>query len=226
MLAVERRALTALVLAVAALAALAPTAAAQPRLEARDGALWLTALPPILDGESIERQLTSGLTTGFVFTLEVDRETRGAAQVEIRYELWDEVFLTARLEAGRADERRETVGSRPALDRWWRTLDLRLGSLPGAGSGADGEVHLVIVPFSQAEETETRRWFAESVRRAESTGSGDSASLGGGGGLDRVLTTLIGTSIRRRPLVEYRWAVEIPDAVEMPQTADDPEAPE
>ena len=214
----RRAALATLLLAVAALAVFAPAAGAQPRLEARDGALWLTALPPILDGESIERQLTSGLTTGFVFTLEVERETRGAAQVEIRYELWDEVFLTARLEAGRADERRETVGSRPALDRWWRTLDLRLGALPAGG--ADGEVHLVIVPFSQAEEAETRRWFAESVRRAESTGSGDSASLGGGGGLDRVLTTLIGTSIRRRPLVEYRWAVEIP------QAADDPEAPE
>jgi len=214
----RRAALATLLLAVAALAVFAPAAGAQPRLEARDGALWLTALPPILAEESVDRQLTSGLTTGFVFTLEVERETRGAAQVEIRYELWDEVFLTARLEAGRADERRETVGSRPALDRWWRTLDLRLGALPAGG--ADGEVHLVIVPFSQAEEAETRRWFAESVRRAESTGSGDSASLGGGGGLDRVLTTLIGTSIRRRPLVEYRWAVEIP------QAADDPEAPE
>ena len=72
----------------------------------------------------------------------------------------------------------------------------------------------MVVPFSQDEETETRLWFAESVRRAEGTASAEGGTVGGASGLDRVLTTLLGTSIRRRPLVEYRWQVEMPHSEE------------
>lgn len=191
----------------------APACLAQaPRLELRDGGLWLAGLPPILAEEPVERHLTSGLTTSLVVSLEIDGERVGGAQVDLRYELWDEVFLVHLLDTRGEAPRDDTVGSRSGLDRWWAELSLRLGPAPrpaGGDNDAEAELHLRVVPFSQDEETETRLWFAESVRRAEAAGSGDDGAVGGSG-LERVLTTLIGTSIRRRSLVEYHWTVTVP----------------
>ena len=81
-------------------------AAESPRLEVRrpEGrpAQWVLAgLPPILAGSEVKEHLTTGLTTTFVLKLTsrdaAGKKIVGAGRVQVRYELWDEVFYVATL---------------------------------------------------------------------------------------------------------------------------------
>ena len=73
-------------------------------------------------------------------------------------------------------------------------------------------VILEVVPFSHSEQLDTRRWFEESVQRAEQDkNEGISRSAEGGDeSLGRVFSVLIATSIRRRAVTSYRWDVDWP----------------
>jgi len=76
-----------------------------PRLEAGSGSrLVLTGLPPILADEEVKEHLTTGLTTTLQFRVGGNK-LAGGARVEIRYDLWDEVFL---VKAGGIDGRAES----------------------------------------------------------------------------------------------------------------------
>jgi hypothetical protein len=200
---------------------------AEPSLEVIDGR-WLTLheLPPILDNEEVAPELESGLTTTFVFVVDLqgipDGKTAGAARIGIRYELWDEVFHVTLY--GLAGLERQVIDSREELRSWWRALSLRIvdldgpGDLPDTGprgrrSAREARVRLDVVPFSQSEQVDTQRWFAESVRRAEATGSqGESSVVVDSEGGDSVFSLLIATSIRSRPLTTYTWTLELPAA--------------
>ncbi len=195
------------------------TAIAQgpPRLESSGGAwLELVGLPAVLDVEQVASQLLKGLTTTFVFRVEIPglrSKSVGGARVEIRYELWDEIFEIDEIGADGRPERHK-VDSEEGLRAWWGSLRLTIldRSLTGAGTGR-ARVVLEVIPFSRAEEADTQRWFSESVHRAELGKAGTSAPItekkGSGGG---VLDMLIATSIRRRPLMTFRWDVDLPGA--------------
>ncbi|MEO1368751.1 MAG: hypothetical protein AAFX50_16370, partial [Acidobacteriota bacterium] len=137
-----------------------------PRVVRQDGALRVELPPPVLGDEEIKGQLSSGLTTTFVFRL-TGRSTsgaslQGAARVEVRYEPWDEVyFLHALGRDGRQTNR--TLDSDTALADAWRALEL-VATAPGAEPAAGRwRVDLDVIPFSRGEQRDTQRWFSESM---------------------------------------------------------------
>ena len=195
---------------------LALMAQAEPALEREGDTLILLGLPGVLDDPQISSQLPRGLTTTFTFRVDLldqsgsDRE--GGARIEIRYELWDEVYKVGVIGIdGRPGS--HDFPSPESLRLWWSDLRLPVldvGNL-SASLGGRARVTLQIIPFSRAEATDTQRWFAESVRRAELAKAGTSAAISDqssdAGG---VLDLLLATSIRRRPLTSYRWLIDLP----------------
>ena len=190
----------------------APSVARRP-----ERGLVLSELPPLLSHSEVEPHLTTGLTTTFIFRVDLvgrsDAKEAGGARIEIRYELWDEVFQVRSLEIdGRAEE--VELDSLQTLAKWWSSA--RLTVVPAGSEGLDrstrARVTLEVVPFSQAEQADTQEWFEQSVSSAElSRTEGVSTSVSGaekrGSGVFRVL---IATSIRSRPLTSFTWVVDLP----------------
>lgn len=194
-----------IVFALSVLAAAAGAALAQPSLEWNDGRVMLGALPPVLVDEQVERQLTTGLTATLAFRVEAGGAV-GGARVEIRYELWDEVFHVTTLGIDGRPQR-ETIVSRGDLDAWWAELSLPVfdDETPFDDAGTV-RVILEVVPFSHSEQLDTQRWFEQSVQRAEEgRNEGISHPAEGDESLGRVFSVLIATSIRRQALTSYRW---------------------
>jgi len=199
------------------LIAAAPPAVDPVRLELdAERGVVLSSLPPILADEEVRRQLTTGLTTTFVFRLEPQpREAAAGARVEVRYELWDEVFQVTILAADVRPERL-VLESFDELTSWWQQLSLPVMA-PGAKRPTTRGVRVVldVIPFSQAERDDTERWFSETIGAAARSGSEDAdrslddreESLG------RVLSVMIATSIQRRALTSYEWALQLPAEV-------------
>ena len=190
-----------------------PAAARDPVL-VKMGERWLglSELPPIFGDEEVRRQLTSGLTTTFIFSVEGRGSAQGGARVEVRYLLWDEVFQVTVLEMdGRVQ--RESLPSQEALAAWWRKLRLTaldVGTL-SRSPPRQLRVRLDVVPFSSKEEADTERWLSETLARA-GRGRGGAVAPGEvpGDSLGQVFNTLLATSIRRRAVRSYRWTVSVP----------------
>ena len=181
--------------------------------------LLLIDLPPVLAETEVERQLTTGLTTTFVFRVELDRggsgRVAGGARVEVRYELWDEVFHTTVLDArGIA---RGQVPSLEELAGWWHELRLAvLAATAQPPPTGRARVTLEVVPFSQAEAADTQRWFADAVAKAGSSGGeGISSPDDREDSLGQVFSVLLATSIQRHPVTSFRWQLDLP-AGELP----------
>lgn len=188
-----------------------------PQLRIASDGLVLTALPSAtLEDGDIRRQLHTGLTTSFLFKVTArdpsNKVRKGAARVQIRYELWDEVYHLTTLDiAGRVNRHR--AASFDDLRRFWR--ELRLKALAGGPAplqaGRRLRVDLEVIPFSRAEESDTRRWFSESIERS---GQGNAENAGKVGEersetLGEVFNLLMATSIQRRSMMDYRWQVPI-----------------
>jgi hypothetical protein len=147
----------------------------------------LVALPPsILKQKEVRARLESALTTTFLV------KTKDAnARIEIRYDLWDEVYRVKRIDAaGRAAQQ---IVNAAQLEAWWRT-PVDIGRAPAAGPL---DLELVVLPFSAADESDARQWLSKS-----------------GGARDpsietrSVVDALIGTTLNARPIVSYRWTLE------------------
>lgn len=188
-----------------------------PRLEAGAGEHWLlTTLPPILADDEVGSNLTSGLTSSFVIQLSGrDRDgskIAGGARVQVRYELWDEVFHTATLDvAGHVE--RQTAASFAELAEWWHSL--RLAVLDPADLAAGSTIRLTIdlVPFSRSEQDDAQRWFSDSLDHSGSSAEELAQSADESPGrLTQVFNLLMATSIRRRALTTYRWNLESPES--------------
>jgi hypothetical protein len=172
----------------------------------KEGVLVVSELPRVLTAPEVRPHLTTGLTTSFVLAVSASRtgatKIRGAARIDIRWEPWDEVFLTTVIGIdGRP--RRETVASFERLDRWWHAQDLPAAR--GLSRGPwDVKVELSVVPFSQAEELDAQRWFSTTVGGDEGTRSANE----GASRLDSVVDLLMATSIHRQSIVRYAWRAE------------------
>jgi len=147
----------------------------------------LVALPPsILKQKEVRARLESALTTTFIV------KTKDAnARIEIRYDLWDDVYRVKRVDAaGRTSQQSVTAAQ---LEASWRTpIDI------ARRGGADAiDVELVVLPFSAADESDARQWLSKSGGARDP--SIDSKS---------VIDALIGTTLSARPVVSYRWSLE------------------
>ncbi len=189
-----------------------------PRLAAEPEHWVLTALPPILADDEVEANLTSGLTSSFLIQLTGrDRDgakVGGGARIQVRYELWDEVFHVATLDvAGRVERR--TVASFAELAEWWRSLRLTvLRPPPNLPPGAELRVTIDLVPFSRSEQDDAQRWFSDSLDRSgrSSAEELEQSADESPGRLTQVFNLLMATSIRRRAATSYRWTLEPPPA--------------
>ncbi len=187
--------------------------AAPPPALARGPAqeLLLTRLPPLLGSKEVRRHLETGLTTTFAFEVRLSgsgAKARGGGRVDIRYELWDEVWLVTRLD-GAGQAQRLRFAAFQQLEAWWR--DLRLPVLrPGAGGQAPqrADVQLRVIPFSQSEQLDAQRWLSRSL--AEESGEPGAVSRLRTEPSDDLLQLLLATSIGRPPLLELRWKLAVP----------------
>ena len=78
-----------------------------PAVDTTHDGLALSRLPPVLADPEVRKQLGTGLTTSFVFTATARGgpagKTKGAARVDVRYDLWDEIYIVTRIDgSGRA----------------------------------------------------------------------------------------------------------------------------
>jgi hypothetical protein len=148
----------------------------------------LVALPPsILKQKEVRARLESALTTTFIV-----KTKESNARIEIRYDLWDEVYRVKRVDAaGRAVQ--QQIANAAQLEAWWRT-PIDVGRAP---AGAALDLELVVLPFSAADESDARQWLSKSGGARDP--SVDSRS---------VIDALIGTTLSARPIVSYRWSLE------------------
>ena len=169
------------------------------------GRLVVSRLPALLADDEVKRHLDSGLTTSLVLQGGPQGATKaGAARVDLRFELWDEVYLVTLIDGeGRIERSRQTPAE---LADWWSELEIVLVPA-GSGPPATGQarISLAVVPFSQAELVDTQRWLAESIGRARG-GAGGRRSTGGE--VDAV-GVLIATSMQRRAVRTQLWNVPI-----------------
>ncbi len=174
--------------------------------------LLLTRLPDLLADPEVAPHLTSGLTTSVAFRVQVHGKPVGGARIELRYELWDAVFHVAALgiDGKRAGK---TLASQDELSAWWRTVQLLVVADPTVLAPA-GQVRLVadVLPFSQAEQDDTQRWFSESLSQASRSGSEQVADAADERlePVSEVLNLLLATSIKRRTLASYTWSLTVP----------------
>jgi hypothetical protein len=167
----------------------------RPTFAVRPGGVVAATLPAsILADSDVRKRLGSGLTTTFLVTAR-NRATGAVsgARLEVRYDLWDEVWLVRKVEFDRkSDEQRIT--SRDALDKWWRT-PVRI--LATAAERVPLQIDLDVLPFSAAEREDARQWMSK---------SGGVGTASGGGG---IVDALIGTTLAAKPIISYRWNMEL-----------------
>lgn len=195
-------------LAIALLAEVPVYAADRPTYElGRDGVLVVGALPSILSRAEVKPHLMTGLTTSLVVAVTANgpegRKARGAARIDVRWEPWDEVFVVSVLTADRRP-RRETLPSLERLIAWWRALELPVATAVPADRW-QVKVELSVVPFSQSEQRDAQRWFANAPGNESPQGR---SAVEGESRLDDVVDLFIATSIQRRSLVRYAWVAQ------------------
>ena len=171
-------------------APLLASAQTRPAFIAQPGRVVAIALPAsLLNDREIGRQLGSGLTTVFLLAA----KPRGAARIDIRFDVWDEVWIVRRIDSEGREER-QRITSRDALDKWWSS-PLRL--LTGDPPHVSLDVTLTVLPFSAAESEDARAWISKS---AGSTESGRGSPL---------VAAVLGTTLNARPIRSYRWQAEV-----------------
>ena len=158
-----------------------------------NGVVAATLPASILTDSDVQKRLTSGLTTTFLVVAR-NRATNALSGVrmEVRYDLWDEVWLVRRIDFDRKSER-QRIASMAELEKWWRT-PLRL--LSTDADRVSLQLDLTVLPFSAAESEDARQWISKS----------GGVAAGGGTGL---VDALIGTTISAKPIMSYRWSVEL-----------------
>ncbi|HEX7150630.1 MAG TPA: hypothetical protein VF618_04010 [Thermoanaerobaculia bacterium] len=180
-----KRALFALLLLLPAAFA---SAQQQPAFATNGNAVTIALPASVLQHAAVRKQLGSGLTTTFiVIARSRDRTAEGGARVEVRYDLWDEIYHVRRFEAGRRIDQ-QRIESLEKLEQWWRTPS-RIISLNGQRIVLD--VELRVLPFSGAEEEDARRWLSLPDRTTS------------------LVDVLIGTTISAKPIVSFRWSAEV-----------------
>jgi hypothetical protein len=185
-----------------------------PAIEAAREGLTLSRLPAVLNEAEVREQLRTGLTTSFVFeTTARDArgiKTKGGARIDVRYDLWDEVYIVNRIDtSGRAQK--TAFPSFEKLGEWWREARLLVIRPPAAGRAAGVQVRLRVIPFSQAEQLDAQRWFSQalSAEKSGSAGALSEAVEDQPESLNQVLGLLMATSIGRPALLEYKWNLPV-----------------
>lgn len=199
------------------LAAGAVPAESTPPQASLDGErIVITSIPDIFGEPAVQENLTTGLTTSLRLSAEVvdqsGHATRSGLLVEIRYELWEERFLLRTVSPATTEEL-ELV-SAEELSAWWRSLIL---AVPARGLDEEDRwrirVQLAVLPFSQLEEQDARRWFLRSVRPGDAlpqptpSGADPEAPAAAEAPGNSLLELVMTTGIRRQSVLSYDWRI-------------------
>lgn len=164
----------------------------RPAFSVQPGGIVQATLPAsVLQSPAVKKQLSSGLTTTFILAAR-QRDRASGARIEIRFDLWDEVWLVRRIDLDRREDR-QRLASMDALEKWWRT-PLRIFS--AADRAFPLQVELSVLPFSASEEEDARQWIAKGGGVAKPSGEG-------------LVDVLIGTTISAKPIIRWRWDVQV-----------------
>ena len=181
-------------LVLTALLVLAALARAQHRLEfsVQPGGVIHATLPAsVLQAPAVRKQLASGLTTTFIVAAR-QRDRVSGARIEVRFDLWDEVWLVRRVDLDRREDR-QRLASMEALEKWWRAPVRIFNS---ADRAVPLQVELSVLPFSASEEEDARQWIAKGGGVAKPSGEG-------------LVDVLIGTTLSAKPIIRWRWDVQV-----------------
>lgn len=174
------------------LAALAVRAQQPPSFSVQPGGVVAATLPlSVLKSPTVRKQLATGLTTTFVVAAR-QRERISGARIEIRYDLWDEVWHVRKVEFDRREDRQK-LASIDALEKWWR-VPVRI--FANAAATMPLQVDLSVLPFSASEEEDARQWIAKGGGAARPSGEG-------------LVDVLIGTTLSAKPIIRWRWDVKV-----------------
>jgi hypothetical protein len=182
--------------------ALAWAAPPSPSVHARtDGSAAIAISGKLLDEAEVRKHVMSGLTMNLLLSL---RGREPYSQISIRFEPWDEVFYVRALGADGSDEKK-VIPSFEALKKWWSAP--RTAPTARFAPGERLKVSVAVIPFSASEEADAKRWLAQSLSvsappRAEGGGEVVSAP-------PSLFSAVIGSSIRRRPVLRFEWTVSV-----------------
>lgn len=180
-----------------------PLLAQVPRVTTRAGAMRVSLPRAVLVREDVRRQLTNGLTTVFTIGVTTSAGAR-RARVEIRYELWEEKYLAEVYEA--TGRRSADLADFERLLKWWEQLTLLFAGNAGVG---EADVTIDVLPFSAREAADVQKWLAGSMTKAQAA-SGLAKNLPDPAQeSSNFFDILIGTSMKRKPIVEMHWKVPI-----------------
>ena len=188
-----------------ACALLAPGAAAsdaRPTVRCGTRACVVSSLPAVLGDRDLRGFVQSGLTTTLALTLTTrnaaGERSQSRARVDVRFEPWDESFDVVLL-APPAPASRTRVTSLAGLEEWWAKLSLTF-AVP-AGAAGKTELALEVIPFSEQEEEDTRRWYADALGDRSARNPGD-VDVG-------VFDALTLTSIKRHGVLRFSWSTRV-----------------
>lgn len=155
----------------------------------------MSRLPPALSDREVLGYLNSGLTTTLLVGLSakgtLGERTEAAARIEVRFEPWEEVYHVT-LTPAQGPPQRLRLTAAEGIEPWWRSLSL---SFPVRGRlRGSARIELSVIPFSEEEEADARRWYAEALRNGE------------GAHFAEVLDVLTLTSIKRRGVLRFSWS--------------------
>lgn len=190
-------------------------AAGEPELVVRTAGLTLRHLPPVFSEEIVSRHLDTGLTTSFVFQVTAGRgrALEGAAQVRIRYDLWDERYVIERWDA-RPGSPATATRARSGLGEWWRSLELVVTSgVPPLVPPASARITLRVLPFSQAEQRDAQDWLLRSFQdprdNPQPAPAGGRAAATESAPIRNIYGSMLAASIGQRSLIKYSWTVTV-----------------
>jgi hypothetical protein len=174
----------------------------------------VSRLPPIVADEEVASYLRSGLTTTLLLTLSTaggHGKQAASVRIEVRYEPWDEVYYLLLVQPHR-HPRHLRLGSAAELHEWWAGLSLVFHAADSPRGRA--RLEATLIPFSEEEAADTRRWYAEALRtdrrpigepRPGETNPGRDEPPR----VQRMLDALTLTSIKRHGVLRFDWKVPI-----------------
>ena len=175
----------------------------RPILTKGDRGLFVVLPESILQDPEVSEQLASGLTNTFRILVggSSPRDPLGGTRIEIRYELWDEVFLIRVLE-GDGNQFPHRVESPEALRAWWTQKRFLLIPREIPTGLSPLSLTLEFIPFSRSEQDSAREWLSKSTTRTPTRIDEGAAAQAQ---VTSIFKTIMATSIKRKPLLRYRW---------------------
>lgn len=189
---------------IVAVTAVCAAAEAQQIVGSEDDAdsLQLTELPGLLDAAAVRERLHSGLTNSFVFEVSLRMEGRwrptGGGRIDLRWELWDELYLIEVFGWDGARSR-HTARTLEGLKEWWRSARIPVLANRNVDDGDTVRVVATFVPFSAAEERSAEQWLVESAQSQSRSSDNNSG----------VLQVLVASSIARDAVLTRRWEARV-----------------